>query len=39
MISDGLFCFIYIDFAITEFAFLILILGRLNRVQTAFLLV
>ena len=34
MISDGLF----IDFTITEFAFLFLITGRLNRVQTAFLL-
>mgnify|MGYP000898650988 CR=1 FL=1 len=38
MISDGLFLFFWIDFAITEFAFFILILGRLNRVQTAFLL-
>ena len=38
MISDGLFYFIYIDFAIMEFASRILILGRLNRVRTAFLL-
>jgi hypothetical protein len=39
MISDGFFLFFWIDFAMTEFASFILISGRLNRVQTAFLLV